>query len=179
MGSGEIVVMIEKQRFQISVVKHHLWIGPWWWPSGQRAHLLLRRSEFESHWGLQFFCKIVIEKNENKQKEARVGQFFKKTLLMKTCIVCAETMLDHGRTSNKCTCHPFHNHEVVGSNRVQSIESYSTTCKNIRQISRNLSHHKFSFFPLSRSLSPLSITTLFKVIAIQEWTDGTQNCTPP
>ena len=69
---------------------------------------------------------------------------------MKTCIVCAETMLDHGHTSNKCTCHPYHNHEVVGSNRVKSIERYSTTCKNIRQISRNLSHHKFSFFPLSR-----------------------------
>ena len=83
MGSGEIVVMIEKQRFQISVVKHHLWIGPWWWPSGQRAHLLLRRSEFESHWGLQYFCKIVIEKNENKQKEARVGPFFLKKKLIK------------------------------------------------------------------------------------------------
>ena len=23
-------------------------IGPWWWSSGQRAHLQLRRSEFES-----------------------------------------------------------------------------------------------------------------------------------
>ena len=28
-------------------------------------------------WGLQFFCKIVIEKNENKQKEAGVGPFLK------------------------------------------------------------------------------------------------------
>ena len=44
-------------------------IGPWWWSSGQRARLLLRWSEFESRWGLQFFCKIVIEKNENKQKK--------------------------------------------------------------------------------------------------------------
>ena len=56
-------------------------VGPWWWSSGQRARLLLRWSEFESRWGLQFFCKIVIEKNENKQKEAGVGPFLKKTLL--------------------------------------------------------------------------------------------------
>ena len=34
---------------------------------------LLRRSEFESHWSLQFFCKIVFERNKNKQKEAGVG----------------------------------------------------------------------------------------------------------
>ena len=32
-----------------------------------------RRSEFESRWSLQFFCKIVFEKYENKQKEAGVG----------------------------------------------------------------------------------------------------------
>ena len=52
--------------------------GPWLWSSGQRARLLLRRSEFESRWGLQFFCIIVIEKNENKQTEAGVGPFLKK-----------------------------------------------------------------------------------------------------
>ena len=40
------------------------------WSSGQRAHLLLRQSEFKSPWSQQFFCKIVVEKNENKQKEA-------------------------------------------------------------------------------------------------------------
>ena len=51
-------------------------VGPWWWSSGQRARLLLRQSEFESRWGLHFFCKIVIEKHENKQKEAEVGPFF-------------------------------------------------------------------------------------------------------
>ena len=27
-----------------------------------------------------FFCKIVVEKNENKQKEAGIGPFLKKTL---------------------------------------------------------------------------------------------------
>ena len=53
-----------------------LWYWPWWWSSGQRAHLLLRRSEFESRWGLQFFCKIVIEKNENKQKRGRGWPIF-------------------------------------------------------------------------------------------------------
>ena len=36
---------------------------PWWWSSGQSARLLLRRSEFDSRWSLQFFCKIVVEKN--------------------------------------------------------------------------------------------------------------------
>ena len=30
-------------------------IGPWWWSNGQRARLLLRRSEFKSGWSLQFF----------------------------------------------------------------------------------------------------------------------------
>ena len=53
--------------------------GPWWWSSGQHALLLLQQSEFESRWGLQFFCIIVVEKNENKQKEAGVGPFLKKT----------------------------------------------------------------------------------------------------
>ena len=42
------------------------------------ARILLRRSEFESRWGPQFFCKIVIEKNENKQKRGRGWPIFKK-----------------------------------------------------------------------------------------------------
>ena len=43
--------------------------GPWrWWSSGQRARLLLRRSEFESRWTLSFFVKFVFEK---KQKTKR------------------------------------------------------------------------------------------------------------
>ena len=49
----------------------------WWWSSGQRASLLLRWSEFESRWSLQFFCKIVFEMNENKQKVAGVGTLLK------------------------------------------------------------------------------------------------------
>ena len=32
-----------------------IWYRPWWWSSGQRASLLLCRSEFESRWN--FFCK--------------------------------------------------------------------------------------------------------------------------
>ena len=32
------------------------------WSSGQRACLLLRRSDFESRWSLQFFCKICASK---------------------------------------------------------------------------------------------------------------------
>ena len=35
---------------------------------------LLQRSEFKSHWFLvQFFWKILLGKNGNKQKEAGVG----------------------------------------------------------------------------------------------------------
>ena len=62
-----------KTAFQVAYI-----LGLWWWSSGQRARLLLRRSEFDSRWSLQFFCKIVVEKNENKQKEAGVGPIFKK-----------------------------------------------------------------------------------------------------
>ena len=46
-------------------------IGPWTWSSGQRAHLLLRRSEFESHWTHKF----IFEMNENKLKGTGVGLF--------------------------------------------------------------------------------------------------------
>ena len=52
--------------------------GPWWVSSGQRARLLLRQSEFESRWSLQFFCKIEFKKNENKQKEAQRWPIFVK-----------------------------------------------------------------------------------------------------
>ena len=40
-----------------------------------------RRSEFDSRCSPQFYCKIVVEKNENKHKEAGVGQFY----LKKSC----------------------------------------------------------------------------------------------
>ena len=49
--------------------------GPWWWPSGQRSCLLLRRSEFESCWLL----KLPLAKDKKNEKEARVGQSFKKS----------------------------------------------------------------------------------------------------
>ena len=42
----------------------------------KRARLLLEQSEFEFRWCLQIYCKIVVEKNEYKQKEAGVGPFF-------------------------------------------------------------------------------------------------------
>ena len=42
----------------------------WWWSRGQHAYLLLRRFEFESHRGLQFLCKMLLEKNKYKQTEA-------------------------------------------------------------------------------------------------------------
>ena len=56
--------------------------GQWWWSSGQRARLLLWRSEFESRWSLQFlFCKLF-EQNENKKKEAGDGPFKKITTIL-------------------------------------------------------------------------------------------------
>ena len=53
-------------------------IGARWWSSGQRARLLLWRSEFESRSSLQFISiKFVFDANENKQKEAGVGPYKK------------------------------------------------------------------------------------------------------
>ena len=54
------------------------WPWPWWWSSGQRARLLLLRSEFESRWSLKFLYNIVFGKNENKQKRGRGWPTFKK-----------------------------------------------------------------------------------------------------
>ena len=42
-----------------------------------RSQFLLPRSKFESCWSLHFFCKIVVEKSENKQKETKFGLFKK------------------------------------------------------------------------------------------------------
>ena len=42
--------------------------GPWWWSSGQRSCLLLRRSEFDSCWLLN---KFSVQKDENKRKRGR------------------------------------------------------------------------------------------------------------
>ena len=43
-----------------------------------------------------FFCKIVVEKNENKQKEAGVGPFFFKK---KPSKVASMDLIDNGRPS--------------------------------------------------------------------------------
>ena len=50
-------------------------VGPWWWSSGQRSCLLLRRSEFESCWLLN---KFSVRKDENKRKRGRGWPIFKK-----------------------------------------------------------------------------------------------------
>ena len=76
--------------------------GPWWWwSSGQHARLLLRQSEFESRWSLQFFSvKFVLGKNENKQNEAQIGPFKKerKTLFdfwyLSSSQMCCHTKLE-------------------------------------------------------------------------------------
>ena len=58
----------EKHLFSYKIINlilvtNYMFVGPLWWSSGQRARLLLRRSEFNSRCSLQFFCKIVVEKN--------------------------------------------------------------------------------------------------------------------
>ena len=66
--------LVEFRHFgQILNVFGHFWgfIGLWWWSSGKSACRLLRRSEFETCWRQQFFCKILFEKNENKPKRCR------------------------------------------------------------------------------------------------------------
>ena len=49
---------------------------PWWWSSGQRPRLILRRSEFESCWLLNLYKETKIN-----EKEAWVGQSLKKLKL--------------------------------------------------------------------------------------------------
>ena len=46
----------------------------------KRARLLLEQSEFEFRWCLQIYCKIVVEKNEYKLREAAVGPFNKNVM---------------------------------------------------------------------------------------------------
>ena len=75
--------------------------GQWWWSSGQRARLLLRRSEFESRWSLQFlFCKLF-EKNENKQtKMAGDGPFKKTTWAGAVPHILLKTLRQHHNQTN-------------------------------------------------------------------------------
>ena len=79
---------------------------PWWWSSGQRARLLLRQSEFDSRCSLQFYCKIVVEKNKNKQKEVGVGPF-KKHLDIETNLVLLRT--SHSRSKQFSLAKSFAN----------------------------------------------------------------------
>ena len=51
---------------------------PWWWSSGQRAHLLLRQSEFNSRWSLQIFCKLFLKRTKISKKRPGSAHFFKK-----------------------------------------------------------------------------------------------------
>jgi len=45
---------------------------PWWWCSGQRSRLLLRRSELESLWLLNFTVIVLtVKKDGNKRKRGR------------------------------------------------------------------------------------------------------------
>ena len=51
--------------------------GRWCWSSGQHACLILLQSEFQSWWGLHFFCTICVWKEQKWIKRAGVGSFKK------------------------------------------------------------------------------------------------------
>ena len=51
-------------------------LGPWWWKRGQRACLPSNDPTSNPTEAFCFFCNIKFEKNENKQKEVGLAQFF-------------------------------------------------------------------------------------------------------
>ena len=58
------------------IQKYYLW--PWWWSSGQRARLLFRRSEFESHWSLQFcLYNLCLKRTKINKKRPGSANFSK------------------------------------------------------------------------------------------------------
>ena len=58
--------------------RSYVTFGPWWWSSG-----LLWRSVFESRWSLQFFyLKLCLKRTKINKKDAGVGPFLKKKLLV-------------------------------------------------------------------------------------------------
>ena len=64
-------------RYSRYGLSHYHVYGPWWWSSGQRFCLLLRRSEFKSWWRLH---KFSVRKDENKWKRGTGWPIFKKKL---------------------------------------------------------------------------------------------------
>ena len=74
-------IMNKKVKVRINV----LW--SWcWWSSGQRASLLLQWSEFDFQWRLQFFCKIVVEKNDKNNKRPGLAHFKKRINVLSVSI---------------------------------------------------------------------------------------------
>ena len=61
-------------------------LGPWWWSSGQCTWLLLRRSEFESRWRLQFFLlNLCLKRTKINKKSPGLDHLFKKRGCLLTC----------------------------------------------------------------------------------------------
>ena len=52
--------------------------GPWWWSSGQHTRLILRRSEFQSHWSLIFSANLFLERTKINKKRPGLAHFLKK-----------------------------------------------------------------------------------------------------
>ena len=53
-------------------------VGPWWWNSGQCSGFMLRWSEFNSCWLLNFSVCTVLRKDENKWKREQEWSIFLK-----------------------------------------------------------------------------------------------------
>ena len=50
-------------------------LGQWWWSSGQRARHLLRRSEFESCWSIQFYSVNCFKRTKINKKRPGIAHF--------------------------------------------------------------------------------------------------------
>ena len=63
------------------VLRGKIILWQWWWSSGQLACLLLQKSEFESGWNLQIFCKICVWKERKQTEWGRGWSTYKISLL--------------------------------------------------------------------------------------------------
>ena len=76
--SEQLKIIFYVKYSSLFVYKHWRTFGPWWWSSGQRACLLLRKSKFKFRWSLQF-CSLNYLKNlKNKKRPALL--IFKKNI---------------------------------------------------------------------------------------------------
>ena len=64
--SEQLKIIFYVKYSSLFVYKHWRTFGPWWWSSGQRACLLLRKSKFKFRWSLQFYSLNYLKNLKNK-----------------------------------------------------------------------------------------------------------------